>query len=101
VQQESAESLTADLVMNHRKTHQYTMDHENIRDYGQLCQLVTLKPLPTSLSANPPCLHEVGPEYDFSSTVDVPILPRKEIKDKRGLSADSFPADLEMNYSKP
>jgi hypothetical protein len=38
-------------------------------------------PLPTSPSFNPSCLHHVGPESGISSTVDVPILPRKE---KRG-----------------
>jgi hypothetical protein len=41
-------------------------------------------PLPTSPSANPPCLHQVGPESGISSTVDVPILPRKE-KRARGV----------------
>ena len=39
---------------------------------------------PTSPSANPPCLHQVGPESGISSTVDVPILPRKE-KRARGV----------------
>jgi hypothetical protein len=35
-------------------------------------------PLPTSPSVNPSCLHHNGPESGISSTVDVPILPRKE-----------------------
>jgi hypothetical protein len=35
-------------------------------------------PLPTSPSVNPSCLHHVGLESGISSTVDVPILPRKE-----------------------
>ena len=48
-------------------------------------------------SADPPCLHQAGPQSGISSTVDSHIYPRKELKGKRGLQRHSLP----MNYSRP
>ena len=111
VQRESAESSTVDLDMNYGKLYHHTLacavsfcqptmsssSRAAVRHLvdSRLPHLPSerakgqqgsaeAQPLPTSPSVNPSCLHHVGPESGISSTVDVPILPRKE-KRARGV----------------
>ena len=80
MQRESAESSTVDLDMNYCK-----LD-------STIIHLPVLFP-----SANPPCLHQAGPQSGISSPVDSHIYPRKERKGKRGLQRHSLP----MKYGRP
>jgi hypothetical protein len=79
LQQESADSSSARFDMN----------------YGNR----TITPLTVFPFVNPPCLYQAGPEPGISSTVNSQIYPRKEPKGQEG-SAESLPADLDMNCGK-
>ena len=80
MQRESAESSTVDLDTNYSKLG------------STIIHLPVLFP-----SANPPCLHQAGPQSGISSPVDSHIYPRKERKGKRGLQRHSLP----MKYGRP